>query len=51
MEPMTATSYTDTQRMELRGLIRLSSEVKLQWWAGASISRVLAGPRCFGWIR
>jgi uncharacterized protein YbcC (UPF0753/DUF2309 family) len=29
---MTATSYTDTQRMELRGLIRLSSEVIAQYW-------------------
>jgi uncharacterized protein YbcC (UPF0753/DUF2309 family) len=32
MEPVTATSYTDTQRMELRGLIRLSSEVIAQYW-------------------
>ena len=32
MEQMTATPYTDTQRMELRGLIRLSSEVIAQYW-------------------
>jgi uncharacterized protein YbcC (UPF0753/DUF2309 family) len=32
MEPMKAASYTDTQRMELRGLIRLSSEVIAQYW-------------------
>ena len=32
MEPMTATSYTDTQRMELRGTIRLASEVIAQYW-------------------
>jgi len=32
MEPMKATAYTDTQRMELRGLIRLSSEVIAQYW-------------------
>lgn len=32
MEPMTAPSHTDTQRMELRGLIRLSSEVIAQYW-------------------
>ena len=51
MEPVTATFYTDTQRMELRGLIRLSSEVNLQWWAVASMSQVPAEPRSFGWIR
>jgi uncharacterized protein YbcC (UPF0753/DUF2309 family) len=32
MEQMTATAYTDTQRMELRGLIRLASEVIAQYW-------------------
>jgi uncharacterized protein YbcC (UPF0753/DUF2309 family) len=32
MEQMTPTRYTDTQRMELRGLIRLSSEVIAQYW-------------------
>ena len=32
MEQVKATSYTDTQRMELRGLIRLSSEVIAQYW-------------------
>jgi len=32
MDPMSTTSYTDTQRMELRGLIRLSSEVIAQYW-------------------
>jgi uncharacterized protein YbcC (UPF0753/DUF2309 family) len=32
MEPVTTTSYSDTQRMELRGLIRLSSEVIAQYW-------------------
>jgi uncharacterized protein YbcC (UPF0753/DUF2309 family) len=32
MEPITRPSYTDTQRMELRGLIRLSSEVIAQYW-------------------
>jgi len=32
VEQMTATSYTDTQRMELRGLIRLASEVIAQYW-------------------
>jgi uncharacterized protein YbcC (UPF0753/DUF2309 family) len=32
MEPITGASYTDTQRMELRGLIRLSSEVIAQYW-------------------
>ena len=32
MEPVSTTSYTDTQRMELRGLIRLSSEVIAQYW-------------------
>jgi uncharacterized protein YbcC (UPF0753/DUF2309 family) len=32
MEPMSTTPYTDTQRMELRGLIRLSSEVIAQYW-------------------
>ena len=32
MDSMSTTSYTDTQRMELRGLIRLSSEVIAQYW-------------------
>jgi uncharacterized protein len=32
MEPVSRTSYSDTQRMELRGLIRLSSEVIAQYW-------------------
>lgn len=32
MESMTRSSYNDTQRMELRGLIRLSSEVIAQYW-------------------
>jgi hypothetical protein len=32
MEPVSTTSYSDTQRMELRGLIRLSSEVIAQYW-------------------
>lgn len=32
MDPVTGTAYTDTQRMELRGLIRLSSEVIAQYW-------------------
>lgn len=32
MEPMTAAPYTDTQRMELRGTIRLASEVIAQYW-------------------
>ena len=29
---MNATPYTETQRMELRGIIRLSSEVMAQYW-------------------
>jgi uncharacterized protein YbcC (UPF0753/DUF2309 family) len=32
MEQVKASSYTETQRMELRGLIRLSSEVIAQYW-------------------
>ncbi len=32
MESVTMSSYNDTQRMELRGLIRLSSEVIAQYW-------------------
>lgn len=32
MEPVSTTVYTDTQRMELRGMIRLASEVMAQYW-------------------
>lgn len=32
MEPVSTAPYTDTQRMELRGLIRLASEVIAQYW-------------------
>jgi len=32
MEQVIATNYTETQRMELRGIIRLSSEVMAQYW-------------------
>ena len=32
MEQMTRSRYSETQRMELRGLIRLSSEVIAQYW-------------------
>ncbi|MGH7228681.1 MAG: DUF2309 domain-containing protein [Nitrospiraceae bacterium] len=32
MDPVSASSYTDTQRMELRGTIRLASEIMAQYW-------------------
>ena len=32
MEQVRATPYSDTQRMELRGIIRLSSEIIAQYW-------------------
>ena len=32
MEPVSTVSYTETQRMELRGMIRLASEVMAQYW-------------------